>query len=343
MESGSATMIHIQKAGLVINPVAGQGFEKSAPAAREAITRLGWRSLVTGRGLAGEDALPGLPVTVETLDVEGFQGRACTQELARRLICAGVDALLVVGGDGTLADVASVLIQEKSQAPVFGLGTGSINAGLLVTTKMTELSRLRIEKLTIRSVPALLAHKDGQLFGVAFNDCVLGFTVVATMEGRLRDVAVSEKFYGRNIPGRPAASGTDKTRVWRAGPGSEQLVSQGREIGSVIIGLVEPAFIAKALTGGACLAASLDIPAGCLVIDYPLVQVEQTREDILAHPPIKSTYTSFDSTMRIIVRGCREGTGVNVDGNPLCLLHEEDEVEFAAIGSAVQVFKLSEG
>lgn len=335
-------MTVIRKAGLVINPSAGQGFEISAPAAREAITRLGWRSFVTGRGMAGEDALKGLPVTVETLEIEGYQGRSYTQELVRCMIRAGVDALMVVGGDGTLADAARVLIKEKAAPPVFGLGTGSTNAGTLVTTKITDLDRLRTGRVKVKAVSALLAEKGGELLGVGFNDCVLGFTVVATIEGRLRDVAVGEKILGRNIPGRPAGIGTANTRVWRAGPTGETVIGRGGEIATVIIGLAETTFIAKALTGGVCLASFTGITGGCLVSNYPLVQVELSGKDVLALAPIQTTYTSLDSSMRIFVRGLKEGTGLCVDGNPLCLLREEDEVQFSVIESAIQVFKISE-
>jgi hypothetical protein len=334
-------MTAIHRAGLVINPAAGQGFAHSAACARQVIARLGCMQIVTGTGQSGAAALTDPALKVETVPDGGLSSRALTQALVTAIAQAGVDGLFVVGGDGTLADSASALVRAGSTIPIFGLGTGSTNAGGLVTCKASEMDALTGANLALTSVPALLPYWNDQLLGLGFNDCVLGFTVVATIDGRLRDVAVAEKFLGLNVPGEPAPMGTQKTRVWLLGSGVEREISRGPAVGTVIIGLAESPFIAKALTGGVCLASFTGIPAGCLVADIPLVQVELSAQEVLSLPPIHTTYASLDESMQVCVTGCKPGTGLCVDGNPLCLLSEEDVVRFTVRPSALHVFRVS--
>ncbi len=330
----------IQRAGLIINPTAGAGFAASAAAARRIVVRFGCQQVVTCPGENGLAALEGLQLAVEVVDPAGEIGRGYTQAAVREMIRAGVEALLVAGGDGTLADAACVLVEADSPPPVFGLGCGSTNAGALVTVRADAAEQFDPRQMALETVPALTAHLGGGLTGVGFNDCVLGFTVVGTLEGRLRNLSAAEKFRGRSAPGQPRPIGTPRTAVWRASQGKNEWIAQGEETAAVIVGLAERSFTAKALTGGVCLAAFTGAPAGCLVSDLPLVQVELSCAEVLALPPIRTTYTSLDASMQIHVRGCRPGTALCVDGNPLALLEEEDEVCFSVRESAIQVFKL---
>jgi hypothetical protein len=134
--------------------------------------------------------------------------------------------------------------------------------------------------------------------------------------------------------------GTNRTIVQRTGPDGIQKIAGGRKIATVAVGFAEQAFFAKAVTGGICLAALVDAPAGCLVADFPLVQIGLELWEVLAIPPISSTYTTLDDSQRIRVSGARKGTAVCVDGNPLKILQPADMIEFGVAMDAVQSIRL---
>jgi len=246
----------------------------------------------------------------------------------------------VVGGDGTMADVAYVFSQFKIPPPLLGIGAGSTNAGALITCTAAQIETLNSTMLEVVSITGLLAYAGDELVGVGFNDCVLGLTVVATLNGRLRDVGVAEKFAGWDTPARPTPIGLPQTLVERVSAQKRHEIASGEAVGTVIIGLAEPSFIAKAITGGVCLTAFTGLPAGCLVADQPLVSVELTAEDIQTLSPIHSSYLSFREQEHIHVKGVRDGTGLCVDGTPLRLLTPDQEVSFSVRLEVVRAVKL---
>ena len=334
-------MMQFQTVGLIINPIAGQGVEANINLARQGLAALGARKVFTGVGPIGADSLTGLSCDPVIFPVKGQASRDQTLELAGKLASHKMDAVIVVGGDGTLADVAYVFSQFKDSPPLLGIGAGSTNAGALITCSADRIDSLIPTMLEAVPVNALLAYVNDSLVGVGFNDCVLGFTVVATLDGKLRDVGVAEKFSGQTIPALPASIGLHQTQVERIGPQGRHMIAFGESVATIIIGLAEASFIAKAVTGGVCLTAFSGLQAGCLVADQPLVQVELKSDDVLALPPIHSSYLSFSERDRVHVRGVRDGTGLCVDGTPLRLLTTDQEVSFCVYPNAVRALKFN--
>lgn len=332
-------MDKITKVGLIINPSAGKGMAANADLARRGLAALGAETVSTGSGCMGAAALEGLPYKTIICPVDSEPSRQQTLNLARKLADQGIEIVLVVGGDGTLADVASVFSGLRNSPSVLGIGAGSTNAGALVTCSASEVDALSWECLDIVPVTGLLAYTNGSPVGIGFNDCVLGFTSVATIDGRLRDVDVVGKLAQRNIPGQPRPVGTSQTRVEKIGRFGAIQIANGEMAGTVIIGLAERAFIAKAITGGVCLAALVGLQAGCLVADQPLVRVELSPEDVRALPPLHSVYVSFGPEEQIRIQGVRTGAGLYVDGTPLHLLQPEDTVSFRVQPDAIRKLK----
>ena len=332
-------MMKLQTVGLIVNPFAGAGAQANLALARRGLTTLGVTKVVTGPRLNGSDALIGTTIESVICPMNEKPSRKQTLELSAILVNLALDAVIVVGGDGTMADVAYVFSQHKNSPPMLGIGAGSTNAGALVSCTGQQINYLIPSELGVVPVNALLAYFGNDLVGVGFNDCVLGYTVVATIDGKLRDVSVVEKYSGENVPTRPDSIGLDQTIVERVNLLGRQVVATGESVGTVIIGLAEPSFIAKAITGGICLTAFSGLKAGCLVADQPLVQVELKPEDVLALPAIRSSYLSFGEQDRIVVRGVREGAGLCVDGTPLKLLTPDQEVSFGVSLNAVRTVK----
>ncbi len=153
----------------------------------------------------GADALADLPLTSQAFEWAPYTGKERTAFLAPRFAANGVEALVVVGGDGALADVAFSLYRAGVAAPILGIGAGSANVGPLVTCQAAEVGRLAGAQFTERTVDGLIAGANGAELGLGFNDVVISTTVLATVDGAVVDVDAREKMRGRNIPAAPVA------------------------------------------------------------------------------------------------------------------------------------------
>lgn len=335
-------MNRFESLGLIINPRAGQGFAVSAQVARAALRELQPDVLYTGPDELGASAVSETAFpSVKVLPTPGQPCRAQTQALASQMARLPLSAILVVGGDGTLADVAGVLIGLASEIPVLGIGVGSTNAGNLVTCRAAEIEQLKCGRLCVEPLRALLAYDGSELMGIGFNDCVLGYTLVGTLNNVVQDLDAAARMAGSFQPGIPRSIGTNQTLVQRLDSGGSLTVARGRKIATLVIGFAEPAFFAKAITGGVCLAALVQAPAGCLTADVPLVQIGLDRQTVLQMPPIVSSYATFAEDQRIRVSGVRKGTVVCVDGNPLKILQPGDVIEFGVAVDAVRSLRLA--
>ena len=334
--------------GVIINPKAGKGFLENAEIARLAASQFPGAAILTGPGEMGAAAFAGRG-DLEICALEPVVGPNLTMALARSLAARQVDLLLVVGGDGTMADVAFALVDNQaarptigsSAVPIVGIGAGSTNAGPLITCREPDVGNLDISHLETVLLDAALVKYQGAWLGIGFNDCVLGFTVLGTLNGQVRDLDAQAKMKGIDLPAQPSSVGTPRTLIERISPAPFGTVEVGRGewVSSVVIGFSSPAFFAKAITGGICLASYRNIPAGCLVTGYPIVRIETTRAEVLASSPLRSQYISFDENMCIRVSGMRTGTAVCADGNPLKILSPDDQVEFWVRPAAVRAVK----
>ena len=312
------------KLGLVVNPRAGQGGETNIRLARQLIETLKPEATLVGAGEMGADALAGL--RVESLGYAPAQGRTRTPTLVKKMLARGVEIIAVVGGDGTMADVAFALFRAASRVPILGVGVGSANVGGLVTVLGNDIARLANAQLEPRALDALVAGANDEILGIAFNDVVISTTVLATVNGQLTEVQVAPKIAGENIPGKSETIFTNATRVWRASPNGTTEIARGDQVGTLLCGFPDARFFGKAIAGQACLAAYLDLPAGCLVGNQPLVRMIANASALMHAEPFISHYASFDENSMIHAAGLREGAALCADGNPLKILSRDDVV-----------------
>ena len=327
--------------GLIINPKAGQGYPANARAALAVLTALHPRQVYTGPGELGAGALTGAGFDeVVVLPVQAGAGRAQTQQLALELASKPISTLIVIGGDGTLADVACALSGKVDGPALMGIGVGSTNAGRLITCRLDALHAFDPARLKLVSLRGLLALDGDQTLGIGFNDCVLGFTVVGTLDGIVQDVEAAARMAGQTLPGKVRPIGTRRTRVQRSGPDGIVKVASGSQVATVVVGFAESSFFAKAITGGVCLASLVAAPAGCLVADQPLVRIGIQAGEVISMPPLHSTYITITEKHLIQVQGVSSGTAVCVDGNPVRLLQPQDQIAFSVSLEAVRSFQL---
>ncbi len=309
-----------ERVGLIVNPQSGAG--RALLAAVEALRALAPREVWTGAGEMGGDALAGLPIIAHPLDWSHLSGRARSAWIAQRCVEAGVEALVVLGGDGTLADVALAI--QGSDVPLLGVGVGTANVGPLVTCLAIDVARLAGAEFEVTHVPGLLAGVNGADLGLGFNDVVVDFTVLATLGGQMVTVDAVGKMSGQNNRRDPEPIGGPDTRVVRREGQTETLVAEGAQVATLIVGLPDERFYGKAIAGGVLLSSMLDEPAGCLVCDHLLIR---TALDPAAHrrsEPILSRYVGLREADRLEAFGFRLGAVLCADGNPLAVLSVTD-------------------
>lgn len=256
-----------------------------------------------------------------------------------------VDAILVVGGDGTMSDVAYGLLKSGAVTPIIGIGAGSTNAGPLITVKAAEIDRLDPLRLKVQGIGGIIARVNGEPAGIGFNDIVLGDTILTTIRGQVVQVSAEEFMKGKKIPAPPQNAGTDDSEVSILHKGKTMertiLVHKGM-FGQFFAAPLEKRYLGKGLAGGTSLAAALGLPAGISLTSEPLINYSIGPDEFLDIEPIITKTASFRENDEVIVTGLRDGSCLNIDGNPLAVLGRDDEVCLQYISSAARVLKLKE-
>jgi hypothetical protein len=313
-------------AGIIVNPVAGTSAQESLRAARRVAERLGIVEVLTGPGKSGADAFNGWSGKLAVHNTRGQVGREQTQTLADEIAARAVDIMIVVGGDGTLADASHAFFRRRSRAPIFGVGAGSTNVGKLITCRAEQAERLTIEELETWKVDGLRVSVSNQPIALAFHDVVVGHTIVGMLDGKRRDLDAMERISGHLIPGKPHAVACASSRVTRQSDTlPDVLIAEGTSVGTVVVGFADASFFGKAVTGGICLARVAGLPAGCIVSDMPLVQVEIDAESLQKGEPITSRFASLAPGDHILIEGVC-GAVLCADGNPCRQLQPLDQV-----------------
>jgi NAD kinase len=319
-------MIECRQAGVIVNPVAGIGLQGSLRAARQAAERLGIIKVLTGPGQLGAEAFTEWSGQLQIHDLQGRADREQTQALAGQIASAAIDVMLVVGGDGTLADVSRAFLQRKFRAPILGIGAGSTNVGKLVTCRVERVEQLKLEELEAWDVDGLLVTLNDQPIALAFNDVVVGHTIVGMLNGKRRDLDAVERISGNLIPAKPRSAGCSSTRVIRRSINhSDLLIAGGSSAATIVVGFADSSFFGKAVTGGICLATVAGLPAGCIVSDTPLVQIEIDVATLQAIEPVTSRYASVADGDSVVIEGVA-GAALCADGNPFRRLESNDHV-----------------
>ncbi len=309
--------LRINNLGFIANPTAGTGKEFVESTASKAIEMFKESHII--RPSLGKERKGTMTVAAE--------------------LSSTVDAIIVIGGDGTMSDVAYSLFRKGATTPILGIGAGSTNAGPLITINAKELKKLDPHKLTVKNVGGILADLNGKHMGLGFNDIVLGDTVLTTLEGRVVQVSASDFMNGKKIPASPSKVGTMDSELYIIRPGELVQIHKG-EFGQIFAALLEERYLGKGLAGGTSLAAALGLPAGIAITSEPLINYSIGSPELLAMEPIVTRTASFRKGDEVVVRGLEEGTCLNIDGNPVAILKPDDGVNLRYIPCAAKVLKM---
>ncbi len=320
--------MRLERVGMVVNPRAGVGGERNRAVAAAVLAALGPVEVIAG-----------------SIEADAGSSRATTQRVAMEAATQGADALVVVGGDGTMADAATVIFTAGLRLPILGVGAGSTNAGALVSIDHTRVTELAGTVLEIRPVPALELRLPDGATALAFNDVVIGTTVCGTLGGKYVNLAAEAFMRGDVRPAVPEPVRSASATVTKASSdGTELAVAEGKAVGSVVIGFTRIGDVqGQALLGGLGLSSGAGVPAGCLVASFPLVYAEVGSKEHAGFEPLTSSYVGLSADEHIRLGGLGDGAVLCADGNPLHLLRPEDVAEVRFITDACQVVRVVGG
>ncbi|MCX9085173.1 MAG: diacylglycerol kinase family protein [Candidatus Methanoperedens sp.] len=308
--------MQIKYLGVIVNPKAGAGKIAIEKIASRAIEKFSYCEIIRSN-----------PV-----------GREGTMKIAREL-ASGVDAILVIGGDGTMSDIAYSLFRSGMDTPIIGIGAGSTNAGPLITAKAKEIDQIDPGKLSLKEVGGILAVLNDKQLGLGFNDIVFGDTILTTIKGKVVQVSAAQFMKGKKIPSPPAMAGTETSEVVIERKGTTKLIHRGL-FGQMFASPLEERYLGKGLAGGTSLASALGLPAGIAITSEPLVNYSIVQEEFLEIEPIITKTASFREGDEVIVHGLKEGIYLNIDGNPLAIIKPDDEVRLSYIPDAIKILKV---
>ncbi len=187
----------------------------------------------------------------------------------------------------------------------------------------------------------ILATLNNEPAGLGFNDIVFGDTVLTTLEGRVVQVNAVEFMKGKKIPASPFRVGTTDSEVYIERSAVEEVTLVHKGVFSQMFAApLEERYLGKGLAGGTSLAAALGLPAGIAITSEPLINYSIGIEELLDMEPIVTKTASFREHDEVVVKCLREGTCLNIDGNPLAILGTDDEVRLHYIPAAARVLKL---
>ncbi len=292
------------KVGVVLNPHAGGGFDDSKRArVIEVLKKLGGDFVTTGR------IAKMLGIEAEIVHLEETDTRIDTVNMVR-MLDGKVDVIAVFGGDGTVSDAASA----RPKTPLFCIGIGTTNVSpALCPADFEKLREVEMRGLVVKF------REDER---IAFNDVVVGSTILSTIDGKKVQVDAHSFMRGKKVVAKP--------RKFRARVEVGDRVVEG-VFGNIFVAMTDKRFLGKGIAGGASLSAFLGFKGVVACISEGIVVSTYTKDDLRRIEPIVTTTISFDDE---IVRISAEEV-ISCDGNPL----GAGEVEVRAEDDVVRVMK----
>ena len=299
-----------KRAGLVANPKAGKGLDLLDATLASLVVRLRGTELVAVDGTREAAAAKSHGGSCRTVRGGGRAGEA-----ADRLLDAGIDVVVGVGGDGTLRDVAETLVQRGSNARLVGIGVGSSNVGPLVSAPAADVEQLfgvEVREVRIHALDVSLAAAP---IGLAFHDVTFANTYFGTRGGERTDLDAVAALRGEDRQGTPCSvCGPD---AWIAKNGRRVLPAAEIEGGQIVASPLNDVASCRgrAVSGLLCWGPYLGCRGLLAVASAVMIRTRLRREDLRAAEPLRLWHIGFSPDDGMEVGGLLGGAVV-IDGTP---------------------------
>ena len=244
---------------------------------------------------------------------------------------AAVDALagespalyIVAGGDGMAAYVAGRLLRTGHTAPrLLGLALGTANVGPIIAMDAAALARFDPDRLCDRTVGAIELFDGETSVAFAFNDAVLGNTLLATLDGTACTVSARRLAESGALERAEPMADIGPVTVEKNGVRCESALPR---VAQIIVSPVEREnLFGRAVTGVLCFTAGGAERAALLLSERPLVTMAYDARGYTRLAASEQLLFSEGDRLRVL--GADSGALLIADGNPY--LRKADAVSF---------------
>jgi len=329
-----------RRIGLVVNPNAGCGEKEITEIVRKLLEMLRENEiyLIEGSLEALLAADLGVHATLVSTP-ENAIPEACGA--TRQLLRSGASVLIGVGGDGTLCDIAAVILDTGAKVQLLGIGAGSANVGPLVSLLARDVDRLSLDTLHESQVHGIDAYVSDNLVGTAFNDIVLSNTYFGTRDGSRIDLDAVAKFSGEDRPAEPKSVCGPKT--WIDKNDQRMLTSEDDAFAQIIASPLNEsgAYAGKAISGLMCWGPYLGNHCVLAAVNTVMIRTQLGVEDLNNAEPFRLAHISFGENDRLTIGELLANAVLVIDGNPTSLLGPSDVVTLRMRFDAVRVLRPS--
>lgn len=237
-----------------------------------------------------------------------------------------IDVIITVGGDGLASYVAKEVINnipEKINRPrFFSIGAGTANVGPIVSFTPKELKNIRLDKLELVNLDTLEINSNNKNFGYAFNDLVIGDTLLATVEGECKNISakalVEEDIFKVKTPSSKMANPSFSLSV----NGKEKQTFLHTNIAQIIGSPLQfDRVYGRGILGAICNTSHSKDKAALVISSKVIID---TETDITTSDSLTSIdQLIFTSNEKVEIKGLTPDACVIIDGNPY--MRDKDE------------------
>jgi len=321
--------------GLMCNPYAALGKEAIHDITREVCRTLEGQveRILVAPGEMGESVCP----RGRVVGASGAGGRQATIDTARAMVREGAEMLVIVSGDGTYNDALLGMREEGTVVPIFGIAAGRFN---VIYPKRRHdpfvsqraLRPFRVSEIRTEEVMGTVVRVNDEVVGYGFFQTMvanaLGYSAPG---GDFMLVDAARMLQGEAVPVTEfTPTWTETTEVKVVSPAmGEVVVARGHEVSLVMISQV-PDEVNQIMCGGFGAVANMLGYTGVVnVFTNPGLNLIPSPEFF----PIVTKSVGFVEGDRVCYSGVREGSVVQIDSTPICLMGPRDTLTVEVVRS----------
>jgi len=307
------------RAGVIANPQAGLGPDV-VRATIKSIVNAVTQALSTWRIVVLRDGFSAHATAASDTPIESVASPATATDSghsAEILLAAGVDVLIGVGGDGTLADIAAAIVRDGRCVPLLGVGVGSSNVGPLVSVCGQGMSAVDFGSLESGGVHGVEVFRSKSSLGIAFNDVVFGNLYFGTREGKRVDLDAAAHLRGDDRPTKPWSVCLETTYVKKNG--RAVLDGKRHRLAQIVASPLNESrvYAGKVASGLMSWGPYLGRPAVIAGISEVAIRTVVDDELLARVEPLSLYHVCFGPDDTIEVGGLDRAAVVVLDGNPV--------------------------